>query len=132
MNLFLTAAKEKYRFPSNKGDLTVEQLFDLPLLDSRSAFDLNSVAMGLNRSLQAIEQESFVEVKNQPLKSSLANRLEIVKEIISIKKAEKDAAIDAKARADRRQQLLEALEKRQQSKLMEMGEDELLKELQSL
>ena len=43
MNIFEYAARSKIRFQSTKGELTVEQLWDVPLR-SRDDFNLNAVA----------------------------------------------------------------------------------------
>ena len=83
-NLFLQATREKFRFESPKGDLSVEQLWDLPLT-SRTGFDLDTVAKAVNADLKASNEESFVNVNNNPAVSRLQAKLEVVKAIIEVK-----------------------------------------------
>ena len=73
-NLFLQATREKFRFESPKGDLSVEQLWDLPLT-SRTGFDLDTVAKTVNADLKASNEESFVNVNNNPAVSRLQAKL---------------------------------------------------------
>jgi hypothetical protein len=51
MNIFEQATRRAIRFESAKGDLSVEQLWDLPL-QSRNQFDLDTVAKTVNRQLK--------------------------------------------------------------------------------
>ncbi len=96
MNIFELASRQKLRFPSTKGDLTTEQLWDLPLT-SRTGCDLDSVAKVVNQYLKGVSEESFVAVKVSPAKAGHELRLEIVKHIIAVKLASAD---DAKKRSE--------------------------------
>ena len=89
MNIFEQATRRAIRFESAKGDLSVEQLWDLPL-QSRNQFDLDTVAKTVNRQLNAVTEESFVSVRENPAKETLSLKLEIVKHIISVKLQEAD------------------------------------------
>ena len=108
-NLFLTASRNKYRFPSEKGYLTVEQLWDLPL-SSRSKFDLNNVAIAVNNELKNIAEESFVEASSNPRKGELERQLELVKFIISTKQEENQRATDRAAKASLKAKIQEAID----------------------
>ena len=46
MNLFEIASRKKLRIPTTKGDLTVEQLWDLPL--KSTGLSLDKIAIDLN------------------------------------------------------------------------------------
>jgi hypothetical protein len=123
--LFLTAARRKFRFPSNSGLLTVEQLFDLPLTTTRSnGSSLDDTARKVNGNLKAAGEESFVALAN-PASSDLSLQLEIVKAVIAIKQAEN---ADARARADRaskRAAILEALDSAERGELQAKSPAEL-------
>lgn len=107
-NLFLAAARGKFRFASNKGLLTVEQLFDLPLTGATS---LNSVAQTINADVKATGEESFVPDARQTVGQREATlKLEVVKEVIAIKVAERDAEATRRARREERDKLLNAIE----------------------
>src|SRR5688500_16288374 len=96
-DLFITAARSKYRFPSIRGDLAVEQLFDLPLT-AKGGFSLDAVARETNKRLKEQTEESFVDTRSNPLKAELSDKLEIAKAVIAIRQAEAEAA---RARAER-------------------------------
>lgn len=124
INIFEQAARQALRFPSAKGLLTVEQLWQLPL-QSKTGFDLDSIAIDINRQLKALAEESFVSQGNNPAKAQLELQLELLKHIITAKQAEN---ADARARADRlseRTRLVEILGKKQDQALESLSPDEL-------
>ena len=53
MTDFEKASRLKLRFNTAKGDITVEDLWDLKL-ESRNGFDLESVAQSLNRAVKRV------------------------------------------------------------------------------
>jgi len=53
MNLFEIATRNKFRFASVKGELNVEQLWELKLTE-RNSFDLDNVARAVADELKAI------------------------------------------------------------------------------
>lgn len=73
-----------------------------------------------------------MEAKPDPLKETLTLQLEILKRMIEVKKAEAEAALEATKRAERKQKILEALEKVEGSELAAKSKEELLAELNSL
>lgn len=130
-DLFLQATRRKFRFPSNKGDLSVEQLWDLPLT-SRNGFDLDTVAKTVNTHLKAASEESFVVTSSNPAKTTLQEQLEVIKAIIAVKL---DEAAKAKARSDRaaeRQRLLEILDQKEDDELKGLSREEIKKRLAEL
>ena len=76
-NLFLQATREKFRFESSKGDLSVEQLWDLPLT-SRTGFDLDTVAKAVNKFVGALEEHDDVQdvYTNMDIDDAIAAQLE--------------------------------------------------------
>lgn len=103
MNVFQVAAQKKYRFATHQGNLSTEDLFDLPLISSKfGKTDLNNVAISISRSLKELSEESFVEARPNPIKAELETKLEIVKAVIGVKQLE---AAAAKAAADKQQKL---------------------------
>jgi len=116
INLFLLAARRKYRFPATNGQLTAEQLFDLPLTSARGA-SLDNTAKAINRELQAAGEESFVLTADNTARNELQNKLDLVREVIAIKQEEANAAKTRAARAAERQRLLEALDQAERGEL---------------
>ena len=127
-NLFELATRKKLRFDSPKGELSVEQVWDLPLT-SKTGTDLDTVGKTVLRALKDIDEESLVATKANPAKPMLEVKLEIVKHIIGVKQAE-DAAKAKKAdQALRRAKLVEALGAQQDAALKTMSQADILAEL---
>lgn len=132
--LFETAARLKYRFPSIRGDLTVEQLFDLPLLHPSTA-DLDSVARAINKELKGLTSESFVEVVTEAAKratTALSDKLEIVKYVIKVKQDEAKAVETARLKKAERQKILDIINAKKDAALSEASMEELEKRLAAL
>ena len=130
-NLFLQATREKFRFESPKGDLSVEQLWDLPLT-SRTGFDLDTVAKAVNANLKSSNEESFVNVSNNPAVSRLQAQLEVVKAIIEIKLAQAEAAKKRVEKAAERQRLMEVLHSKKDQELQGLSVEEIERRLSQL
>ena len=130
-NLFLQATREKFRFESSKGDLSVEQLWDLPLT-SRTGFDLDTVAKAVNANLKSSNEESFVNVSNNPAVSRLQAQLEVVKAIIEIKLAQAEAAKKRVEKAAERQRLMEVLHSKKDQELQGLSVEEIERRLSQL
>jgi hypothetical protein len=131
-NLFLVASRRKFRFTSVRGDLTAEQLWDLPLKSSSNQFDLDSIARALNRELKAEEEESFVVLRSSPKVTLLRDKLNLVKEIIAIKIDDARIEAERKERAARRSTLLDALEQKEKAALLQMTPEQIKEELARL
>ena len=130
-NLFLQATREKFRFESSKGDLSVEQLWDLPLT-SRTGFDLDTVAKAVNADLKASNEESFVNVNNNPAVSRLQAKLEVVKAIIEVKLAQAEATKKRAEKAAERQRLMEVLHSKKDQELQGLSVEEIERRLSLL
>ena len=81
--LFENATREKVRFETSRGVISVEDVWDLPL-QSKNGFDLDSIAKDVNRQLKASGEESFVKPTTAG-DSVLELKLEIIKHIIKVK-----------------------------------------------
>lgn len=131
MDLFQQAARKKFRFMSSKGALTVEQLWDLPL-QSRSGFDLDSIAKAINAELKAANEESFVNTTNNPTVTHLQAQLELVKYIIQVKLEEGELAKKRAERATERQRLTEILHSKKDEALAGLSVEDIEKRLAEL
>ena len=99
MNMFEKAVRQKLRFDTPRGQLTVEDLWTIPV-DSPKDVSLNSIAVELHKQ---INDNEISFVKKVSTKQELNNlRFEIVKYVIDtrieglekmIQKREKDAEI---------------------------------------
>lgn len=122
--MFEKASRAKFRYPSTKGELTTEQLWDMPLT-SKNGFDLDSVAKELNKQLKAQAEESFVTTSSNPLKTRLADQLSVVVAVIKTKQAENAAAVTQASRRKEKEQLLDILHDKKMQELSGLSTEEL-------
>ncbi|GIJ09746.1 hypothetical protein ACFFMR_02870 [Micromonospora andamanensis] len=131
MTIFEKATREKFRYPSTKGLLTTEQLWELPLT-AKSGFSLDDVAKAVNAELKAVDTESFVATETNPAKATLETKLEVVKHVIAIRIAEDQAAKAAAAKKLEKEKLLAVLGRKQDAVLENLTEAELLARINNL
>ena len=124
INLFYIASRSKFRFPSTKGDLTVEQLWEMPLT-SRNGFSVNDVAIRVNSELKSLEEESFVETSSNPRRTELRQMLDLIKIIIATRKQENEEATEAARKASLRKQIMDTIATKEKDQLSTMSIDEL-------
>lgn len=130
-NLFEVASRKAYRYQSIRGDLTTEQLWELPLT-SRGGFDLDSVAKAVNAELKSVTEESFVATRVNPRKGDLETKLDVLKHIIAVKIAEAEAVTARVAKQEKRAKILDALAAKENEELTQASKDDLLKQLAEL
>jgi hypothetical protein len=130
-NIFEFASRNKLRFASTKGDLTVEHLWDVPLR-SRDDFNLNAVAKAANKALKDATEESFVETAKTAAHVRLETALEIVKYVIDSKLADEETAKRRAANKLEEEKLLAILAEKQDGKLSELSEKELQRRIAAL
>jgi hypothetical protein len=129
--LFIAATKAAIRFPTNKGELSTEQLWDLPL-QSKSGFDLDTVAKTVNAALRSVTEESFVSTTTSPAKSLLELKLDVVKFIIADKIAENEANRRKADNAAQRAKLIGILGDKQDEALKSLSPEELRAQIAAL
>ena len=130
-NIFAFATRNKIRFASSRGELSVEQLWDVPLR-SNDGLNLNEIAKSANKALKDATEESFVETARTQLHVRLETTLEIVKYVIETKLGDEATA---KKRADNKiekEKLLTILAEKQDGKLSALSESELRKRIAAL
>ena len=129
--IFIQASKQKFRFPSTKGELTAEQLWDLPL-QSKSGFDLDNVAKAVNAQLKAVTEESFVSSNERPEHSRLLAMLEVVKYVIADRLKAAEEMRSRLDKAQKREKLLSLLEKKQDAALESLSAEEIAAQIAAL
>lgn len=118
--MFDKATRLKLRFESNKGLLSVEQVWDLSLTA------LNEMAKGLSRQVKAAQsdEEDFIGTKSN-VDSELQLRFDIVKHVIGVKLKERDDSKDAAERKANNQVILELIQRKKQQELEGKSVEEL-------
>jgi hypothetical protein len=121
--MYKKALKLNLRFESPKGNLTIEDLWDLPLTSTKSA-SLNGVAQAISRQIKADDVENFVEVQSST-DAILNLKLDIVKDIISDKLDEREKAKNASANKAERDKIMSLIARKQETELEGKSVEEL-------
>jgi len=82
--MFEKASRLKLRFYTPVGNLTVEDLWDLPLSASQGRASLDDLAKQLNKAVKESGEESFV-IQKSTEDEILLLKFEIVKHVIKVK-----------------------------------------------
>lgn len=123
--MYKKALRAKLRFSTTKGKLTTEDLFDLSLAD------LNNLAIVLDKKLSETPRKSFIsDIAPDTQEDEL--RFNIVKDVINLKLAERNAAQNAKAKAAEKAQLMEILHRKKNEALENLSVAEIEAKLAEL
>lgn len=116
-NLFVMAARQKYRFPY-KGMISVEDLWDL------GPQALDGVFKELNAQLKRHGEESLLAAPSKEV-AVIENKIEIIKFILNTKLQEQAAREQAHANAQQRQHIMEIIASKEEDALRRLSADEL-------
>jgi hypothetical protein len=128
-DIFAIAAKKKFRFKTNKGEVATEDLFDLSLEN------LDTIAVNLDETVSKAGRKSFITTRT-PSSTEPTQKLDIVKSVIQFKQEENDVRKARAEKAAQRSFLKTLLEKKQiaqleglpladiQAQLAALGDDE--------
>ena len=123
--LFERASKQKLRIKTANGNVTVEDLWDIPLLQ------LNKIAKALKKELKESEEEDFLDVRSDAdVKTRL--KFDIVLHVLNhgvAAKARREAAAGIK---EEKQKILGVLARKQDDALEQLTEEQLQAKLQGL
>ena len=125
INLFEMASRQKFRFESRKGLLSVEDLWELPLTSNISMVNLDDIARSLHRQVRESDNEISFVVPTKEAEKTPQFKLELIKHIIAAKIAERDAAQQAAARKEQKQRLLELISSKENESLAGLSLEEL-------
>ncbi len=123
-NLFEMATRNKMRFPSTKGELSVEDLWDL------SDKDLDVVYKNLKDQEVKSSEESLLDDANVDPKLTAA--IGIVRYIFTTKRKEKLAEKERINKKQTQKKYIDALSKKQDEAIEKMSEAELRAMIDSL
>lgn len=130
MNIFEIATRQKLRFGSSQGQLTAEDLWDLPLKGRGNQLDLDTIAKAVHKAIKDEEEESFVSTRSAA-STNLQVRMDIVKHIIDTKLEEADKREQAQKNKAKREKIKQILASKEDEELMNMSKEDLLKALES-
>ena len=134
MFIFEQASRERIRFQTQVGAVSVEDLWDLPLSSKTNKPNLDDIAKGLYKELK--NTEDAVSFVNKPATSSKTNRtqlmFDIVMHIINVRLEENAVAAKTRETAEKLQTIMEILADREVNTLKTASTEDLNKMLDEL
>ena len=118
MNIFEKAVRIKLRVESNRGLLTVEDLWDL------KPEELDTMYRKFKKEARDAEEESLIN----PVKvdERLNLKIEVLKHIVTVKIAEREAATKRAETNRKKAELLELIKSKENSAMAEKSLDDLM------
>jgi hypothetical protein len=130
--MFEEASRNKFRFEAPNGFLTVEDLWDLPLTSrTTDRPNLDDIARTLHKQLRSGDNISFV-IKEQKSDPTVQLKFDLVRHVIEVRLAERDAAAKAEENRAKKQRILEIIAGREDEALKSLSMDDLKKMISEL
>lgn len=121
--MFEKASRTKLRFDTNRGNVTSEDLWDMPLL-STDGFSLDELARSIHKSIKESEGHSFV-LKEESVDDDSVLRMDIVKRVIEVKIQEDNDNENAAKKKVQKERIMEILVDKEDEFLKEKTTEEL-------
>lgn len=110
-NIFENAARKKIRFESDVGLINTEDLWDLPVES------LDEIYKNLNKKKKVSSEGSLLKNRKSATESLIDTQIEIVKNIVETKLAEKEARETAAEKKAHNEKIMEIIERKQDAAL---------------
>lgn len=123
--MFEQASRMKLRISTPAGNLSVEDLWELPLSSRTNKLNLDDIARSLHQELKNQDDVSFVTEKTSPKQSLLQLQFDIVKHIIDVKLSERNAAVNATKEKEKKDKILKIISEKEEDNLKNLSVDEL-------
>lgn len=124
-SLLVKAARKQWRFATNKGHLTFEDLWNLKLED------LDKVAVALDEKIQKGGRKSFITKRAESLTEE-QGMFDLVTYVIETKMAEADAAKERAGKASQKAFLQDLLQRQRIASLEKLTPEEIEKQIAAL
>lgn len=125
-DLFMQATRRKLRYPTSRGFVTTEDLWDL------SFSQLNQLFQTLSKAHKEVSgEDSLIETETAESKI-ISLSMEVVKFVFGVKQAEYEKQKVAQANKAERQKLLEILESKENEALQGLSKEEIQKRIEAL
>ena len=128
--MFEKSSRLKLRFDTSVGNISDEDLWDLPVIGKKASI-LDNLAKSLNKAIKECAEESFI-TKKSDADIILNLKFDIVKYIIEVKLAEAEVskkAVETKAKKER---IMSIIADKEDDDLKNKSADELKELLGSL
>lgn len=132
-NIYQQAAKQKLRFPSSRGALTVEQLMDLPMTSKISGkLNLKSIAEPIAAKVAKGSSSLLSFFDNTPSDPEASLQLAIISDIVATKQAEAYKKSQEKVRETEKAKIESLIAQKQTEAMSGLSIEDLQKKLASL
>lgn len=127
MDIFEKASRQKVRFQLDGviTNINTEDLWHINL-DGNSKVTLNKLAKQVSRELRESSEEDFVK-ESTSKNSSLELKLDLLKHVIDVRKAEQKAREEAAEKKAQRQEILSIIQDKKKQALRDMPVEDLEK-----
>lgn len=133
--IFEKAAREKIRFNTSRGVLSIEDVYQLPVespaTGNQPRIDLKTIRIDLEKEKSPNLSDSFFSKKSK-IDETLELKIALIEHIAAIKIAEAEAAAKEKENKSLEQKLIGFLEEQQDASLRSLSPDELKAKIASL
>ena len=126
MNIFEQASRVKLRFSTSVGNLSVEDLWELPITSNRGA-NLKDLAIAVQSKIAAVPVSAldFLDSSNVTVDPIIQLQFDIIKHIIVTKQSENKAKSEEKAKENHRAEIQELIKLKKQEQLSGKSLEEL-------
>ena len=128
--MFEKATRLKLRFNTPVGNVSIEDLWDMPLT-APNGVDLDNMAKGLSKAVAESKDESFV-VKKSATNTVLGLKFDIVKYVIKVKLEEIEASEKRAETKAKKEKILEIIADKEDTSLRNKSAASLKKMLEDL
>lgn len=123
-NIFEQITRKGLTFSTVKGNISVQELWQLPL-KGRNGFDLDTISRDLLSKVKASSEESLVETANN-VDSDDELRLEVLKVVVNTLEAEQEARVNAEQARSHNEKIDQLIARKQEQELEGKSVEELL------
>jgi hypothetical protein len=131
-NLFEQATRAKLRFSSPQGQLSVEDLWDLPLTGKGNQANLDDLYKNQHALVKASTDQVSLVTPTKKVDDVDELKLEVVKHITLVLIAERDAKVSARKRAEQKRHLQSLLAQKELQAMEGQSMDELRAQIAAL
>lgn len=132
-DIFEKAARKKLRFNTSVGQISTEDLWDLPLTSKSNRPNLDDIAKALHKQVSESTEVSFVNPgAKDSVDSDIRLRFDVVKRIIDVRLEEALASEKAAADRSKVQQIMGLITQKQNEALSGASIEELQQMLASI
>ena len=122
-NLFERATRQRLRFETIAGNISVEDIWSLPLCSGK--VNLNDLAKELNKEIKTFEEEDFVNKTSNSKNEDIKLKFDIILYVIKYKTEQAEAKERATLTLEKRRSIQALIEKKESQQLENLSIEEL-------